>query len=58
MPGFGAAVWNSLVLSFGAAPSTIAWAFLTVIGATFISSLVVRRRLDHLDLVGVLKTRE
>jgi putative ABC transport system permease protein len=45
-------------LSFGAAPSTIAWAFLTVIGATVISGLVVRRRLDHLDLVAVLKTRE
>ncbi|MGE3274796.1 MAG: ABC transporter permease [Vicinamibacterales bacterium] len=37
---------------------TVAWAFLTVIGATLVSALVVRRRLDHLDLVGVLKTRE
>jgi hypothetical protein len=26
--------------------------------ATFVSGLAVRRRLDGLDLVGVLKTRE
>ncbi|MGE3191791.1 MAG: ABC transporter permease, partial [Vicinamibacterales bacterium] len=37
---------------------TVAWAFLTVIGATLVSALAVRRRLDRLDLVGVLKTRE
>jgi putative ABC transport system permease protein len=45
-------------LSFAVRPSTVAWAFLTVIGAAFISALIVRRRLDRLDLVGVLKTRE
>lgn len=28
------------------------------IGAALISALLVRRRLDHLDLIGVLKTRE
>ena len=32
-------------------------ALVTVIAAT-LSALVVRRRLDHLDLVAVLKTRE
>ncbi|MGE5816039.1 MAG: ABC transporter permease [Acidobacteriota bacterium] len=36
----------------------IAWAFLTVIAASLISALVVRRRLDRLDLVAVLKIRE
>ncbi|MGE3175880.1 MAG: ABC transporter permease [Vicinamibacterales bacterium] len=45
-------------LSFTVAPSTIAWAFLTVILAAFLSGLIVRRRLDRLDLIGVLKTRE
>jgi putative ABC transport system permease protein len=39
-------------------PQAIAWAFLTTIAASLISALVVRRRLDHLDLVGVLKIRE
>lgn len=36
----------------------VAWAFLTIIAATLISGLVVRRRLDRLDLVAVLKIRE
>jgi putative ABC transport system permease protein len=38
--------------------SAVAWAFLTVIAAALISGLVVRRRLDALDLVAVLKIRE
>jgi putative ABC transport system permease protein len=37
---------------------TMAWAALTVVTASFLSGLVVRRRLDQLDLVGVLKLRE
>jgi putative ABC transport system permease protein len=45
-------------LSFVASPGTIAWTWLTVIGATVVSGLLVRRRLDRLDLVGVLKTPE
>ena len=45
-------------LSFVTSPATIAWAFLIVIAAAFVSGLLVRRRLDRLDLVGVLKTRE
>ena len=45
-------------LSFVMGRSTVAWSFLVVIAAAFLSGLVVRRRLDHLDLVAVLKTRE
>jgi putative ABC transport system permease protein len=37
---------------------TLARAALTVVAAAVVSGLVVRRRLDRLDLVGVLKTRE
>jgi len=36
----------------------VAWSILTVLAASLISALVVRRKLDRLDLVGVLKTRE
>lgn len=39
-------------------PDTYALAATVVIVAAALSSLVVRRRLDHLDLVAVLKTRE
>jgi putative ABC transport system permease protein len=39
-------------------PATYAFAFLVVAGAGVISGLIVRRRLDHLDLIAVLKTRE
>jgi putative ABC transport system permease protein len=45
-------------LSFGVSAATVAWTFLVVIAASLLSGLVVRRRLDRLDLVGVLKTRE
>jgi len=40
------------------APRTYAFAAVTVAVATAISALIVRRRLDRLDLVEVLKTRE
>lgn len=36
----------------------VAWACLTVLVASLFSALVVRRRLDHLDLVAVLKIQE
>ncbi len=36
-------------------PATYAFAVLTVVGASLASSLVVRRRLDRLDLLAVLK---
>ena len=45
-------------LSFVVSRSTVAWSFLIVIAAAFVSGLVVRRRLDRLDLVAVLKIRE
>jgi putative ABC transport system permease protein len=37
---------------------TYATAILVVLGASALSALLVRRRLDRLDLIGVLKTRE
>ena len=37
---------------------TYAWSSLVVIVASAVSGLVVRRNLDHLDLVAVLKARE
>jgi putative ABC transport system permease protein len=39
-------------------PCTYAFACLVVLVAGVISALIVRRRVDQLDLVGVLKTRE
>jgi putative ABC transport system permease protein len=36
----------------------VAWSLLTVLAASLVSGLVVRRKLDRLDLVAVLKTRE
>jgi putative ABC transport system permease protein len=39
-------------------PHTFAFAAATTIAAALISGLVVRRQLDRLDLVAVLKTRE
>lgn len=45
-------------LSFVVTPATVALTFLVVMAASFLSGLIVRRRLDRLDLVGVLKTRE
>lgn len=39
-------------------PQALAWSSLCVIGAAALSGLAVRRRLDHLDLVAVLKERE
>jgi putative ABC transport system permease protein len=39
-------------------PANYAFAATTIVAATALSALVVRRRLDRLDLVEVLKTRE
>ena len=36
----------------------VAWASLGIIGAALLSGLIVRRRLDRLDLIAVLKVRE
>jgi putative ABC transport system permease protein len=38
--------------------STYAWAALVVLAAAVASALVVRRRIDQLDMVAALKTRE
>ena len=40
------------------APRTYAYAALSILAAGCISALIVRRRIDRLDLIGVLKTRE
>ncbi len=55
MLGFSNEIYR---LSFIVTTQTVAWACLTVVGAAMLSGLLVRRRLDHLDLIGVLKTRE
>ena len=39
-------------------PDIFAIASLVVVGAALVSALIVRRRVDRLDLVRVLKTRE
>jgi putative ABC transport system permease protein len=39
-------------------PSTYGYAMLVVVVAALVSDLLVRRRIDNLDLVSVLKTRE
>jgi putative ABC transport system permease protein len=36
----------------------IAKAWLGIVGAALVSALIVRRQLDHLDLVAVLKIKE
>ena len=43
---------------FTIAPATYAIASLTVLAAAAVSALIVRRRVDRLDLVAVLKTRD
>jgi putative ABC transport system permease protein len=55
MSGFNNEVYR---LSFAASRATVAWSFLIVLLAALVSTLSVRRRLDRLDLVAVLKTRE
>jgi len=40
------------------APRTYAFAVIVVLVSAVVSALVVRRKLDHLDLVAVLKSRE
>jgi len=45
-------------IPFIVTPATVAWGWLTIIAAAALSALAVRRRLDRLDLVAVLKSRE
>jgi len=39
-------------------PSTFAYAALVVLICSVVSAMIVRQRINHLDLAGVLKTRE
>jgi len=55
MSGFSNEIYR---LSYIVTARTVAWSFLTVIAAACVSGLMVRRRLDRLDLVAVLKRRE
>jgi putative ABC transport system permease protein len=43
---------------FTISTATYAKASLVVLGATAVSALIVRRRVDRLDLIAVLKTRD
>jgi putative ABC transport system permease protein len=45
-------------LPFVIHPSTFGKAVLIVVAASAVSAALVRRRLDRLDLIAVLKTRE
>jgi putative ABC transport system permease protein len=63
----GAWIAHALTLSFTSdlyaiplvlEPSNFAWASLVVLGASLASVLIVRRRIDSMDLVAVMKTRE
>jgi putative ABC transport system permease protein len=45
-------------IPFVVAPATYGFSVTVVVVAAVLSGLVVRRRLDHLDLIAVLKTRE
>lgn len=58
--GLLVAAFNTELYRFPLAVSsrTFAYAASAVLVAASLSGLAVRRRLDHLDLVGVLKTRE
>jgi len=55
MTGFNNEIYR---LAFVVSSATVAWAFLTVIAAALVSGLMVRRKLDRLDLVAALKTQE
>jgi len=45
-------------LPFAITAQSIAWSWITVVSAAALSAVAVRRRLDRLDLVAVLKSRE
>ena len=49
---------DAFLFPFVIQPSTYAFAALCVLASGVVSALIVRRRVDTLDLVGVLKTRE
>ncbi|MCA8878354.1 MAG: ABC transporter permease [Rhodobacteraceae bacterium] len=49
---------DTLTIPLVVRPATYGYAVLIVAGATLASALLVRRRIDRLDLVAVMKTRE
>ena len=59
-----ALVWHSAFVTelfrvpFAILPATYGVSILITVAATVLAALLVRRRLDHLDLIAVLKTRE
>lgn len=55
MTGFSSELYR---LSFVIDRATVAWSWLTVMLASAVSGLLVRRQLDRLDLVAVLKSPE
>ncbi len=46
------------VIPFAASPPTYAWCALAILVASALSGLLVRKKLDHLDLLEVLKSKE
>jgi putative ABC transport system permease protein len=69
LPGFALGYGMAGLLVYGFAsdlyriplivtPAGYAWAGLVVLAATWMSSLLVRRRLDRIDLVAALKAKE
>lgn len=50
--------WEMFRIPLVVSPRTYAFAIAVILGASAASGLLVRRRLDRLDLVAVLKTRE
>jgi putative ABC transport system permease protein len=69
LPGFALGYGMAGLLVYGFAsdlyriplivtPAGYAWAGLVVLAATWVSSLLVRRRLDRIDLVAALKAKE
>jgi putative ABC transport system permease protein len=49
---------NDMEIPLLVLPATYAYSILIMLAAGVVSALIVRRRIDQLDLVGVLKTRE
>ena len=54
----GMSHYDTLAIPVIIEPRTYAFASLVIVGAGLVSALIVRRRIDRLDLVGVLKSRE
>ena len=55
-----AATWTTdlFVIPYALQTDTIAQGALVVVASAIVSALLVRRRIDTLDLIEVLKTRE